>query len=72
MFILVQVAYRVPLNPAGLVSNVGWFDGLMGCFKPMWMIIGKAKPPEIEKGMVHVINFFNAWTNNINLQGALK
>merc|ERR1719477_371351 len=44
-----QVAYRVPLNPAGLVSNVGWLDGLMGCFKPMWMIIGKTKPPELEK-----------------------
>jgi len=31
------------------MSNVGWFAGFIGCFKPMWMMIGKGKQPEIEK-----------------------
>merc|ERR1719410_3360454 len=42
-----QVAYR--LNGNGLISNVGWFAGFIGCFKPMWMMIGKGKTPEMEK-----------------------
>ena len=40
-----QVAYR--LNGNGLISNVGWFAGFIGCFKPMWMMIGKGKTPEM-------------------------
>ena len=43
-----QVAYR--LNAPGLMSNVGWFAGFIGCFKPMWMMMGKGKQQEIEKG----------------------
>ena len=45
--LLSQVAYR--LNAPGLISNVGWFAGFIGCFKPVWMMIGKNKPQEIEK-----------------------
>ena len=45
---LLQVAYR--LNANGLIGNVGWFAGFMGCFKPMWMMMGKGKQQEIEKG----------------------
>ena len=46
---LVQVAYR--LNANGLMGNAGWFAGFMGCFKPMWMMMGKqGKQKEIEKG----------------------
>ena len=39
-------------NANGLMSNVGWFAGFIGCFKPMWMMIGKGKQPEIEKGNI--------------------
>ena len=45
-----QVAYR--LNAPGLMSNVGWFAGFIGCFKPMWMMMGKGKQQEIEKGTI--------------------
>jgi len=43
-----QVAYRLPFNNSDINSNGGWFDGLMGCFRPMWTIMGKTKPTEIE------------------------
>ena len=55
---IVEVAYRVPLNPA----DGGWFDGLIGCFKPMWMIMGKTKSPDLEKG-----NFFIFVFKSLNL-----
>ena len=45
--LLSQVTYR--LNAPGLISKVGWFAGFIGCFKPVWMMIGKNKPQEIEK-----------------------
>ena len=33
------------------MSEAGWFSGFIGCFKPMWMFIGKTgKQQEIEKG----------------------
>ena len=53
-----QVAYR--LNPNGLMSNVGWFAGFIGCFSPMWRMIGKGKQQEIEKGR----NNLASTTNN--------
>ena len=49
-----QVAYR--LNAPGLMSNVGWFAGFIGCFKPMWMMMGKGKQQEIEKGTIIFYN----------------
>ena len=36
--------------PVGRLTNAGWLDGILGCLKPMWMIIGKNKPNEVEKG----------------------
>ena len=45
-----KVAYRLN-NANGLMSNAGWFAGFIGCFKPMWMMIGKGKQQEIEKGI---------------------
>ena len=47
-----QVAYR--LNSGGVIPSVGWLDGFIGCFKPMWLMIGKGKPQEQEKGKVNV------------------
>jgi hypothetical protein len=61
----VQVTYRGPLVPANRANNNnnnnnnnnGWFDGILGCFRPMWMIIGKQKPTlELETGK----DFFTA------------
>jgi hypothetical protein len=58
-----QVTYRGPLAPVNRANgnagnnnnnnnnNNGWFDGILGCFRPMWMIIGKQKPNlELETG----------------------
>ena len=44
-----QVTFRVPfphpgLDPGPGDANGGWFDGIIGCFKPMWAIVGKNKP----------------------------
>ena len=50
-----QVTFRVPfphpgLDPGPGDANGGWFDGIIGCFKPMWAIVGKNKPIGPQKG----------------------
>ena len=56
-----QVTFRVPFPHPGLdpgapgVSNTGWFDGIIGCFKPMWAIVGKNKPIGPQKGEYNFI-----------------
>ena len=59
-----QVAYR--LNPNGLMSNVGWFAGFIGCFSPMWRMIGKGKQQEIEKGRNNLASTTNNSVRDIN------
>jgi len=44
------VKSRGQLGPGSRAAGIGWFDGLLGCLKPMWMILGKNKPMEPGKG----------------------
>ena len=56
-----QVTYRGPLAPVNRANNNnnGWFDGILGCFRPMWMIIGKQKPNlELETGGNYLVVFY--------------
>ena len=47
-----HVNFKVPLHhPAHPHAAPGsWFDGIMGCFKPMWAIMGKNKPISMDRG----------------------
>ena len=47
-----QVTFRVPLGGPGtaVAGGSGWLEGIMGCFKPVWAIMGKNKPTDAERG----------------------
>ena len=46
-----HVNFKVPLHHPGIPHSGGsWFDGIMGCFKPMWAIMGKNKPINMDRG----------------------
>ena len=73
MFVL-QVTYRGPLAPVNRPNNNnnnnGWLDGILGCFRPMWMIIGKQKPNlelETGAGMYEYISYEGIYLINLVL-----
>ena len=46
-----HVNFKVPLHHPGLPpGSSSWFDGIMGCFKPVWTIMGKNKPINVDRG----------------------
>ena len=42
----------MPLGGPGtaVAGGSGWLEGIMGCFKPVWAIMGKNKPTDAERG----------------------